>query len=102
MFHNLNLPSNMPERLYRSPSEIRIDMKRIADGMTRIDSMLSVHSLRISLFGEDSVEELRKKILELRSAVSHADKSLRLLTRFESAVAELGRELDGVICALRG
>ena len=101
MFYNLNSLSPMPERLYRSPEEIRKDMRCIREGIGRIDSMLSVHNLRTSMLGECSADELCKKIPELEAAVLDADKSLRLLVRFTKAVTELGRELDEVVCVLR-
>lgn len=91
---------SLPERLYRSPEEIRKDMSQISDGLLRIDSMLSVHNLRASLVGECTVDELRRKIPELHLAVAEADKSLRLIVRFSRAVAELRRELDEVRCVL--
>ena len=101
MFFNLNSLPPLPERLYRSPEEIRKDMRGIKEGIGRIDSMLSVHNLRIYMLGECSADELCKKIPELEIAVSDADKSLRLLVRFTRALTELGRELDEVVCALR-
>lgn len=102
MLQNLNTVSEMPSRLYRSSEEIKRDMSKIREGMTRIDSMLAVHNLRISLYGECSAEELRERITELQSAVKDADKALRLLARFSSAVTELGRELDEMRCTFDG
>ena len=100
MFYNLNPSADMHARLYRSPEEIERDVKRISDEVARVDSMLSVHNLRIGILGEESLDELKEKIIALESAVSFADKSLRLLARFESAVAALGRELDEMQCVL--
>ena len=101
MFHNLNSLSAVPERLYHSSEEVRKDIGRIRAEMTRVDSMLSVHSLRVGILGECTVEELQRKIPELEAAVYDADKSLRLLVRFSAAVSELGRELDEVMCVLK-
>ena len=101
MFNMNSLPT-LPERLYRSPEEIRRDMRGIREGMGRIDSMLSVHNLRSSMLSECKTDELIEKIPELKEAVLDADKSLRLLVRFTKAVTELGRELDEVVCVLRG
>ena len=101
MFYNLNLLPTLPDRLYRSAEEIRRDMRNIRDGVGRMDSMLSVHNLRVGMLSECGADDLRKKIPALEEAVLDADKSLRLLVRFTKAITELGRELDEVVCALR-
>ena len=89
---------DLPERLYNSPEELHRDVRRISNEMARIDSMLALHNLRISLIGEESPEQLRQKIIALKEAVDDADKALRLLTRFSAAVSELSRELDNIRC----
>ena len=101
MFYNLNSLPPIPERLYRMPEEIRKDMRGIRENVGRIDSMISVHNLRVSMLSECGIEELCRKIPALEDAVADADKSLRLLVRFTNAVTELRRELDEVICVLK-
>ena len=91
----------MPARLYRTPDEIRRDIRKITAKIKEADEMLSVRSILLDLLGECSVSDPLKWIPELRETVEEAEKSLRALVRLRESLSFLEQELEETLCALR-
>ena len=96
-----NCYEGVPARLYRSPDEIRRDIRRITKQIRETDEMLSVRNIIIEMLGGCAISDPHKWIPELRETALLADESLRAMKRLCESLKYLEEELEDTLCALK-
>ena len=90
----------LPERLYRSPVEIRREMDGVRSGIERINEGLNVRSLLLDIYepeGDESPEEL---VAALTSALDAAEEAIMELNGLYGELEMLEEELRVVRCEM--
>lgn len=90
----------LPPRLYRSPSEIRLDMISISEKIKETEQMLSVHNLLVEMIPLWAEKAPEKWIPELCDTLAEAEEALENLELLRSALEELTVELEEVKCMM--
>ena len=101
MYLCMNTYEGSPPRLYRSPDEIRRDMRVIVDRIAEQEEMLSVHNLLFEMIPSWAEESPERWIPELEQMVAEADEALGTLKRLKEALEYLTLELEEVKCIMK-
>lgn len=98
MFFGADTHEGLPPRLYRSPSEIKADIRKISREIKAADEMLSIRHILLEMISECAEKEPRRWISELEETVCEAKETLEHLERLKSALEELEEELGEARC----
>ena len=96
IFHSTSAECGV--RMYRSPSQIRADIKRVRAGLDEIYSMLNVRNLLADMLAEYAEQRPERWIRALEEVISEAEHLLRRAKGLEESLKELKEELDEVKC----
>lgn len=94
MFFYGNAGEGLPPSLYRSPTEIRADMRQISERICEAEEMLSVRNILLGVISEWSRQEPEKWIRELEETAEEARFSLIRLQKLRDTLCELREELN--------
>lgn len=98
MFFGANDYEGLPPRLYRSPSEIKSDIRKISRKIKEADEMLCIRHILMEMISECAEKEPERWIEELEETVLEARETLRELERLKGALEELEEELGDARC----
>ena len=101
MYSCMNSYEGTPPRLYRSPDEIRRDMRSIIEEITEKEEMLSVHNLLLEMIPSWAEESPQRWIPELETMVAEACEALDTIKRLKETLELLALELEDVICMMQ-
>lgn len=101
MYLCMNTYEGTPPRLYRSPDEIRRDMRHIIDKITEQEEMLSVHNLLLEMIPSWAEKSPERWIPELEEMVAEACEALDTIKRLKGALEYLTLELEDVKCMMQ-
>lgn len=94
MFFYGNRAEGLPPALYRSPEEIRADMREIADRIREAEEMLSVRNILLGVISEWSEQEPERWVRELEETAEEAHFSLIVLQKLKDTLCQLREELS--------
>ncbi|MBE6645181.1 MAG: hypothetical protein E7612_07385 [Ruminococcaceae bacterium] len=94
MFRKFDTANGIPPRLYRSPSEIKSDIRKISASIEETSSMLNIRELLLNILMSERASLPEKIIPELWDAINEANLAL-------SSLRELKEELDSLEDELR-
>jgi chromosome segregation ATPase len=98
MYTLLNNVEGCAARLYRTPSEIRRDLERIASRIEETSEMLSVHNLLMEMIPIWAEEVPEKWIPELEETLEEANEALETLKEMKTTLEELKEEFEDARC----
>lgn len=98
MFFGADTYEGLPPRLYRSPREIKADIRRISREIQEADEMLSIRHILMEMISECAEKEPVRWIGELQETVDEAKETLERLERLKSALEDLEEELGEARC----
>ena len=101
MYLCMNSYEGTPPRLYRSPDEIRRDMRSIVDKINEQEEMLSVHNLLLEMIPSWAEQSPERWIPELEEMVAEACEALDTIKRLKEALEYLAIELEDVKCMMQ-
>ncbi len=90
----------LPPRLYRHPSEIRVDISAVKARAGEIENMLSVRELLMEFAVRAAEERPEVWIPELAAVVDEAEDALDALYVLKGMLNELSEELEEVKCLM--
>lgn len=96
-----NNTEGIPVRLYRSPDEIRAEMRRIAERIRVADEQLNIRNMMMSVLTDFADAEPRRWIPELEEALAEAREALADLSHMEDTLQALAEELADARWAVR-
>lgn len=85
--------ANMNLRTYRSPSEIRHDMKNIIDQLEEMEKKLDLRDLIVEALYKSEQEKPNRLIEDLHILLDDAERAYGEIDRLREALAMLGEEL---------
>ena len=94
MFRKFDTANGIPPRLYRTPGEIKSDIKKISASIEETSSMLNIRELLINILMSERTASAEKLIPELWDAINEANLAL-------TSLHELKEELDSLEDELR-
>ena len=94
MFRKFDTANGIPSRLYRTPGEIKSDIKKISASIEETSSMLNIRELLINILMSERTASPEKLIPELWDAINEANLAL-------ASLHELKEELDSLEDELR-
>ena len=89
----------IPPILYRSPSQIKRDIREIKERIEEINERTNIRSLLFDML-VDSNENPKLVVEVLSEALTEAEEALMKLSELEEELSELERELMEVKCEL--
>ncbi len=101
MYRSYNNECGTPPRIYRTPSEIRADIKEISESIDETLDMLNVRDMLLNMIISENRESPEKLVLELASAISEAESAQRRLSGLREELSMLEDELVEVRELLR-
>ena len=99
MYRSESFCDGEPPRLYRSPSEIKSDIRDIAIRIKETESMLNVRSLLMDMLTAAAENEPEKWIPEIEEVVNEANATLSELRGLKESLDELFDEWREAKCA---
>ena len=100
MYRSYDNVSGIPSMIYRSPAEIKEDMREIKMKIDKVNSMLNIRELLLDMLAEQS-DTSKKVVTDLISLLSEAREALAELSELEVELSALEEELMEVQCILR-
>ena len=94
MFFYGSSSEGLPPALYRSPTEIRREIREISKRISEAEEMLSVRNIILALVSEWAELEPERWIEELEETVEEARDALRALDNMKETLIDLRSELD--------
>ena len=94
MYRKEKISKEIPDRLYRTPSEIKKDIKEIKEEISDIYSMINIRSLLMDILVSERINDPEKLIPELADTLALANEALSELKGLEEELSELREELS--------
>ena len=91
-----------PDGLYRTPEQIKHDMRIISDRISETMYMLNVRNVIAEIISEDCGEDLTRRAGAVRELVEEAAEALANLKELEDALEELRGELEDSVMLIGG
>ena len=96
MYRTFDTANGIPPRIYRSPEEIKRDMRAISVRIEETSSMLNIRELLINILMSERANCPEKLIPELEEAIIEARFALETLTGLKEELDLLEEELGEV------
>ena len=93
MYRKKENSKGIPDRLYRTPAEIKSDIKEIKEEISDIYSMINIRSLLMDILVSERINDPQKLIPELADTLALANEALSQLKELEDELYELKEEL---------
>ncbi len=100
MYRSYDNANGIPSMIYRSPAEIKEDMREIKSRIDKVNSMLNIRELLLDMLSEQSGSS-QKVVTDLINLLSEAREALSELSELEGELSTLEEELTEVQCILR-
>lgn len=100
MYRTYDLANGLAPRIYRMPSEIKTDIKKITERIDEACAMLNIRSLLVEILSSERADSPEKLIPDLEEAVFEARCALDKLRGLEEELAALEDELEDTRCIL--
>ena len=92
MYRGTNDYEGEPVMLYRTPAEIKSDIRDISIRIKEVESLLNIRSLLMDMLTSAAQREPRKWIPEIEEVVREAAQTLDELRRLKESLDELYEE----------
>ena len=96
MYRTFDTANGIPPRIYRSPEEIRRDIRNISVRIQETSSMLNIRELLINILTSERADKPEKLIPILEQTVEEARCALDTLSRLKDELTMLEEELREV------
>lgn len=93
MYRKKEISKGIPDRLYRTPAQIKEDIKEIKEEISDIYSMINIRSLLMEILVSERINDPEKLIPELADTLALANEALSELKGLEEELCELKEEL---------
>lgn len=100
MYRTYDSKNGIGPRIYRSPSEIKKDIKKIGEEIDETLSMINIRSLLIDILSGDNAASPEKLIPDLEEAITEAREALGKLRGLKEELCMLEEELEETRCKL--
>ena len=100
MYRTYDSANGLSPRIYRMPSEIKRDIKRISENIDETYSMLNIRSLLVEILSSESADSPDKLIPDLEEAVYEARCALEKMRGLEEELRLLEEELEETRCRI--
>jgi hypothetical protein len=101
MYRPYDTENGVPPRIYRTPGEIKRDIRDIADKIEETNEMINIRGLLLDMLTSENSASPEKLIPDLEEAVAEAREALINLGRLKEELTSLEEELGEVKCLLR-
>ena len=91
-----------PEGLYRTPEQIKRDMRIIGDRISETMYMLNVRNIIAEIISDGCGEDLERRAGAVRELVEEAEEALSNLKELEETLDELRAELEDSLMLIGG
>ena len=98
MYRKYDSKNGIGARIYRSPSEIRKDIKRISEEIDDTLSMINIRSLLIEILSGENLASPEKMIPDLEEAIYEAKGALENMKGLKEELCLLEEELEETRC----
>ncbi len=98
MYRTYDSKNGIRPRIYRNPSEIKKDIKKIGIEIDETLSMINIRSLLIDILSEDNSESPESLIPDLEEAINDAKVALAKLRGLKEELCMLEEELEETRC----
>ena len=88
--------------LYRTPEQIKKDMREISERISDTVYMLNVRNVIAQIISETSGDDMRRRAGAISELVSEAKDALSMLRELEDTLDELRAELEESILVIEG
>ncbi len=100
MHRYMNVTFGVPDRMYRSPTEIRREMDEVRSGILKINDGLNIRSLLLDIYAPDGNESPEELVKALSEALTTAESAISELEGLYSELEMLDEELREVKCEM--
>ena len=100
MYRSYDDVNGMPPMIYRTPAQIKDDMREIKVKIDKVNSMLNIRELLLDMLTEQSGSS-KEVVGDLINLLSEAREALSELSELEEELSTLEEELTEVQCILR-
>lgn len=98
MYRKYDSKNGAPSRIYRNPSEIKEDIKRIGEEIDDALSMINIRSLLIEILSGENAASPEKLIPDLEEAIYEAREALSKMRGLKEELCSLEEELEETRC----
>jgi hypothetical protein len=98
MYRTYDSNNGIGPRIYRNPSEIKTDIKKIGMEIDETLSMINIRSLLIDILSGDNAASPEKLIPDLEEAIYEAKDALNKLRGLKEELCMLEEELEETRC----
>ncbi len=96
MFKTYDLENGIPPRIYRSPAEVRRDIREIKNKIEDINLMLNIRSVLTDIMADERAGSPERLAPVLREAIADVEEAVSELSALEEELAALREELGDV------
>ncbi len=96
MYRTFDTVNGMPARIYRTPAEIKDDIRKISYAIKETSSMLNIRDLLVNILTSEFADKPERLIPELEEAISEARWALDSLNKLKEELDSLEDELQEV------
>ncbi len=98
MYRTYDSKNGIGPRIYRNPSEIKRDIKRIGEEIDEALSMINIRSLLIDILSGENATSPEKLIPDLEEAIYEAKEALVKMRGLKEDLCSLEEELEETRC----
>ena len=96
MYRTFDTVNGMPASIYRTPAEIKDDIRKISYAIKETSSMLNIRDLLVNILTSEFADKPERLIPELEEAISEARWALDSLNKLKEELDSLEDELQEV------
>ena len=96
MYRSFDTVNGIPARIYRTPEEIKRDIRAISVRIEETSSMLNIREMLVNILMSERKESPEKLVLELGDAIDEAREALSMLNGLKQELDLLEEELGEV------
>ena len=93
MYRTFDTANGIPSRIYRTPTEIRCDIYKIASRIKETSSMLNIREMLVNILMSERADSPERLIPELKEAILEASEALDSLKELKEELNSLEEEL---------
>lgn len=101
MYRTYDMANGIPPRIYRTPGEIKRDIRDIGEKIEETNEMLNIRGLLLDMLTSENSGSPERLIPDLEEAVAEAREALIKLGRLKEELTSLEEELGEVKCLLK-
>ena len=102
MYRSYDNTFGMPPRIYRTPGEIRQDIRQLRSAINEINSRLNIRELLLEIITDEEKISPENVVQTLEAMLYEAEEALSKLKELRGELSLLEEELYEVRCEIEG